>query len=299
MSAPKSMTERLLYVFSSPDRGRLAGAVLAAWADFDTLVHRAGHDTLTDPWARSAFRFLLQADSYLANGDLQQGWIALLSAQRAMLGGGSRDADRILRAAVGLRREMVKITGWRAKAIEDLICGPDGELKPNIQNEPDRVIEALALRDDQFHTTYFKILLRRRHLLQLFLVLGIGILLCVVLSLLNVLPGPFANHQNVIAAILFGALGAALSVSRGLLSTDVSAKIPAQQVGAFVVWMRPMIGATAALIALVLLYANDAFKFFAWDTAHPGVIIAVSFAAGFSERFIVGAIERIAPKSDT
>jgi hypothetical protein len=298
MSAPKSMTERLLYRFSSPDRGRLAGAVRAAWTDFDTVVHRSGHATLTDPWARSAFRFLLQADSYLADGDLQQGWIALLSAQRAMLGG-SQDPEKILRAAVGLRREMVKITGWRAKAIEDLICGADGELRPNIQNEPDRVIEALALRDDQFHTTYFKILLRRRHLLQLFLVLGIGILLCIALSLLNVLPGPFANHQNVIAAILFGALGAALSVSRGLLSTDVSAKIPAQQVGAFVVWMRPMIGATAALIALVLLYANDAFKIFAWNTTQSGVIIAVSFAAGFSERFIVGAIERISPRSDT
>src|SRR5689334_9858446 len=116
MSAPKSMTERLLYRFSSPDRGRLAGAVRAAWTDFDTVVHRSGHATLTDPWARSAFRFLLQADSYLADGDLQQGWIALLSAQRAMLGG-SQDPEKILRAAVGLRREMVKITGWRAKAI--------------------------------------------------------------------------------------------------------------------------------------------------------------------------------------
>lgn len=298
MSPPKSVSERITRFVSAPDRSRLAGAIASAWTEFDTLVHRAGHASLTDPWARSAFRYLLQADSYLANADLHQGWVALLSAQREMLAG-SPDPQRILRAAIALRREMVKISGWRAKAIEDLICGADGELRPDIQSEPGRVIDALALRDDQFHTTYFKILLRRRHLLQLFLALGTGILLCVLLALLNVLPGPFLNHQNVIAAVLSGALGAALSVSRGLLSADVSAKIPAQQVGAFVVWMRPMVGATAALIALVLLYANDAFKIFAWNTSHPGVIIAVSFAAGFSERFIVGAIERIAPKSDT
>jgi hypothetical protein len=48
--------------------------------------------------------------------------------------------------------------------------------------------------------------------------------------------------------ILAGILGAGVSVAQSLLSTDVSAKIPAQQIGSFLVWMRPAIGAAAALV---------------------------------------------------
>jgi len=83
-----------------------------------------------------------------------------------------------------------------------------------------------------------------------------------------------------------------MSVSHGLLAADVSAKVPEQLIGAFVVSMRPAIGAVAALVALVILHAKDTFKFFDWDMHNSGIVIAVSFAAGFSERFIVGAIER-------
>jgi hypothetical protein len=153
--------------------------------------------------------------------------------------------------------------GYRLAVIEDLICGPKGELRPELRSEPERVIDALTLRDKQFHTTYFRILLRRRHLLQLFAILCLGIATCLVLSYLGVLPAPFTNTKQVAAVILFGSLGAVLSVSQGLLAAGVSEKISAQRIGAFVVWMRPMIGATAALAAFVILHANSALHIFA------------------------------------
>jgi hypothetical protein len=97
---------------------------------------------------------------------------------------------------------------------------------------------------------------------------------------------------------LFGVLGACLSVAPGLLAANVSNKIPAQQIGSFVVWMRPAIGAAAALIALVLLHANETFKIFNWKVDQTGLTIAIAFVAGYSERFIVGAIERISPTDE-
>jgi len=296
-------------VFRSPERDRLAGEISDALIELDRQIQRDAPVVLTEPWARAAYRLLLQADGYLAAWNLQQGWVALHSAQRAVLTN-PNDRDSIVQAAIVLRREAEaeRITGWRLKAVKDLICEPIDELEPKRvigvpplrkDLEPKRVIDALRLRDDQFDTRYFKILLRRYHLRWVFLLLLLGIAFCLLLSFFEILPDPFTDAKRVAAVILFGALGAVVSVSLGLLSADASATIPAQQVGSSVVWMRPAIGATLALVALIILYANEKFKIIGWDTTHIGVILAFAFAAGFSERFVVGAIERISESADS
>jgi hypothetical protein len=205
------------------------------------------------------------------------------------------DKDRISREVIELRREAdtEKFTPWRALTIKDLI-GETGD-----EPELERVIHAVSLRDDQYDTTYFKIALRRRHLFQLFLLLLLGIGLCVLLSVLGKLPEPFDHPKKVALVLLFGALGAIVSVSQGLLAPNVSAKIPAQQIGSFVIWMRPAIGAVLALVALIVLFGNDKFQILHWNSDHLGVVLVFAFVAGFSERFIVGAIERIAGAADT
>jgi hypothetical protein len=283
-------------VFGSPDRDRLAGEISETWIEFDKQIQEDSPVALTKPWARATCRLLLQADGYLADRKLQQGWVALKSAQRAMLTN-PNDKDRISRAAIVLRREVEseKFSAWRSHAIKDLI----GE--PGAEPEPKRVIEALSLRDDQNNTTYFKIALRRRHLFQLFWLLLLFIGLCLLLSFLGKMPEPFNEPMKVTTVLLFGALGAIVSVSQGLLATNASAKIPAQQIGSVAVWMRPPIGATLALVALIVLYGNEKFEIFQnkWDWKHLGVILAFAFIAGFSERFVVGAIERIAGAADT
>jgi len=286
-------------VFGSPDRDRLAGAISEAWIEFDRQIQRDGPVVLTEPWARAACRLLLQADGYLADWNLQQGWVALRAAQRAMRTN-PNDKDSISRAAIMLRREAEKITGWRSNAIKDLLSEPTGEL------EPKRVIDALSLRDDQRNTTNYKILLRRRHLVHLFVLLLIGIVFCLSLSFLNILPDLLNGTKMVAAVLLFGALGGAVSVSRGLLATQVSAKIPSQQIGSSEVLMRPAIGATLALVALIILHANTKFKIFGLldldklDTSeYIGVILFFAFVAGYSERFILGAIERISQDVDS
>jgi hypothetical protein len=277
-------------VFGSPDYQRLEAAIAEAKINL-------GQQTA----ASVATQHLKKAEEYMAEWNIQQSWGALMSAQRAMLLD-PEDPDRLRRTAIMLRQEADKLSGWRARAIQDLICGPKGELLDELKKIDGaavssamgkRVIDAVALRDDSANNTYLKISLRRRSLFQLFLVISIGILSFLVLSMLQMLPPPFSDPKAVSAAILFGVLGAALSVGLGLLSADVSAKVPSQQIGAFIIWMRPGIGAVAALVGLALIYANSNLKIFAFTSTDFSVIAVVAFAAGFSERFILGAIEKI------
>lgn len=279
------------WLWRSPERSRLDGAISEA------EIALGSDDEPVEEWRRGARQHLKKARDYLNGHDFQQGWISLQTAQRKMLL--NSKGNELMLAAIELRREADKISGWRAKAITDLICDANGKLRPGIDKDPDRmrVINALSLRDDQFQTSYFKIQLRRRHLFRLFILLLAGIAATLFMSACEILPEPFNNPGLMAGVVLFGVLGAALSVARGLLVADISAKIPAQQIGAFVIWMRPAIGAAAALISFVLLNAK-AFSILDWDPKSPTVIFTVAIAAGFSERFIVGAIERIGDGSD-
>jgi hypothetical protein len=278
-------------LWKSPERNRLSGAI-------DDFAIELKHTELkstkesgpNEVWFLKSQEHLNRARDYLIDDNLHQGWAALQSAQRAFLLDPS-NPDRPQRAAISLFYELKKVSDWRADAIRALICDEKGALLKAIP--PAQVVEAVAHRDDQFQTNYFKIMLRRRHLQSLFLVLIAGLADTLILSYAGHLPDPLSNFNVVAGVILFGALGAGLSVARGLLSANISAKIPSQQLGAFVIWMRPAIGAAAALISFVLLSAK-VFRVFDWNESSAATIFTVAIAAGFSERFIVGAIERLA-----
>jgi hypothetical protein len=269
------------WLFGSIERDRLVGEISRAWIEFDDLILRESENGITEPWARCVVRNLLEAESSVLHWDLQQGWMALNAALRSLLERPGAD-EEVEAKALTLRREMVKMSGWRVKAIADLLG--DHNSKPTKAS----VIHALALRDDQSATNYFKIMLRRRHLISLFAFMSLGLLICLLLSSLNLLSPFLSNTQEIAAVFLFGILGASVSVAQSLLAQDVTAKVPEQQIGAFVVWMRPIIGGVAALLAAALLKAKPLGL-----DIHGAGILPVAFAAGFSERFIVGAVGKI------
>ena len=293
MTLPLTMRHWIRRLTGSPEYDRLVMFINDAWSDYDREVHASGPMTTTEPWARSAYMLLLRAESQLANMQIEEGWTAALAAQRAVLSN-PHNPDRIKRTAIALRREADKLTGWRAKAIQDLICTPDRDLIPIGPDQLMQVVDAVALRDDFSQNTWFKIVLRRRHLLNVFLILWLAILACWILSGVGILP-KFLGFGDVSLVILFGVLGAAVSVAQSLIYQDVSERIPTQQLGALVIWMRPGIGAAASLIVFALLNANEQFKLLGTYTREPAVVTVFSFVAGYSERFIVGALERFSP----
>ncbi len=60
-----------------------------------------------------------------------------------------------------------------------------------------------------------------------------------------------------------------MSVAQSLVAQDISDRIPTQQVGALVIWMRPGIGAAAALVVFAMLHANKYFSFLDPYTTEP------------------------------
>lgn len=302
----------LMTVFRSAEYLRLPGTISETWIDFDRAIQKAGAAAISEPWARAATRLLLDAERQLAGGELQRAWVAVSAAREAMISN-PHDHDLVCRTAIMLRREADnKISGWRAKAIRDLICdAKTGELLTELQGSADasisdalrmRVSDAVALRDDQYNTTYFKIALRRAHLLRLFILLVAGVSCVLVLAFLGYLPAPFADFHLVSGVVLLGAFGAGFSVAQNLMTEKISAKIPDQQIGAFVVWMRPVVGAAAALVSLALFQMTKSLNITGFDIMSPPIALSVAFVAGFSERFImgpIGAIERsVLPAKD-
>ena len=280
---------------STPERGRLDGAINDALIDLSL----AGRPAQEDDWRQGAGRHLAQAQRYLVDGNLQQGWCSLASANRYLILG-EKDDERRRSAATKLLKEATsgKVLDWRAEAVIALISQNEGKtLDENVVKQPMLLVQALAIRDDQFETNYFKIALRQRHLIRVAVLLVGCIAGTLGLSCWGVLPAPLNSFPLLLAVVLFGAMGAALSVARSLLKTDVAARIPAQKLGAFVVWMRPVIGAAAALVACVLLNVPG-FHIFNGNSGDPIVVLAVATISGFSERFIVGAIEDIAKDKD-
>ena len=273
---------------SSPEWKRLAGEIARTWVELDSELQKRSPSGFSEPWVRTTYTYLLQAEGHLAERDVQEGWVAVQAAQRTLISGLSD--DKLRRVALILRREAAKLSGWRAKAIEDLLRDPKDEAgdSTDFVDRKTRIIDALTLRDDYFQTNYYKIFLRRRHLRSLCAPICLALLFSLALSAWGLLPAPLDHKERLSSVLLFGVLGASVSVAQSLLSADISAKIPEQQIGAFVVWMRPAIGATAALAAVALIFGG-----FINIRADNFNVLAVAFAAGFSERFLLGAVKSV------
>lgn len=288
MAALPKLRELKRKLFGSPAHDRLKGAIADAWSQLDADVHRAPPKSVTDPWARSAYALLLRAQRHLGDWDLEQGWTAVHSARRALLSN-PHDPDRLERAAIELSREAEKITGWRAKAIADLLKKSTDASR----------LQAIALRDDFQENDWFKIFLRKRHLTTLSVILWAGVLTAIILARFEFLPEFMVKDQPLYAVVLFGTLGGAVSVAQSLLLRDISDRIPMQQMYALMVWMKPAIGAATALAVFAVLAANEQSvqKLINLNTTSPSVVAVFSFIAGYSERFLADTLNLFS-KSD-
>lgn len=278
-------------LLGSPKRDRLEDFIAAVWQE---MGGRPASTSGIEPWKLDVYNLLDAAEKDIENWQLEHAWGAVVRAHRALLKG-KNDKGQIERVAISLNHEREKVKGWRAGAIKELLCDRRGNLLTGKTLEVDRVIDALAHRDDYYQNDWHKIELRRTHLVSLFAVLLLGVLATIILSAARVLPSLLCDWRLVVMVILLGVLGAGLSVAQALLSRGLSDKIPEQYLGAFVIWMRPVIGAVAALAIFVLLKANEEPQFFTVKATDP-VIAIFAFVAGYSERFIVGALGKV---SDT
>jgi hypothetical protein len=157
--------------------------------------------------------------------------------------------------------------------------------------------EATLIRDEGFQNQYRRIEKLREHLVFLSLVLAlsmVGILLVAVL-----LPIPLTEQASfggrILAYVaLFGALGGSLSAIRSVSRSATRSRIPEQIAQGSIVAIRPLFGSAAAVAAFAFL-RSDVLTVQANSDA---ALLAVSFVAGFTERFVAAAAATLVPRSE-
>lgn len=287
-----------MYIFgwralTTPDVERLQAAKSLSWKEL--LSHCGGKKPAVDEsgWKAIACRHLESADEALNKNRLQVAWTEVKAADRAFLLD-EQDHGAYVSKARTLLNEIARFEGWPGSSIKDLLSGKDGSLLAPADLSRQAVVEAAFLRDDYFDTEYYKVRLRRRHLQQISGTMIAILCILLVCTYFKFLP-LFTDMSQLLGVILMGTLGATLSVAQALLSADLTARITSQKVAAFLVWTRPVVGAVSAVILYTLLLANTYLKIFSDGLAtRPEGIMVLALVAGFSERFIIGALGKIA-----
>jgi hypothetical protein len=286
-----------------PEAERLLSALEAA--EIELYSRRPKDETPAAAWWLVAQENLKRARNYYEETKYQVCWSQIKAAERAMLWDPTDDAG-VKSKAITLWREAEDLTSARrSKAMRDLLTDDADKTKPTptptLTTDRARIIEAMRVRDEYFDTQYFRIDLRRRHLLNLFWILTAALVCLVALTywgkveLFNGSHPTIEWRDRLLVVVLLGIIGASLSVAQSIVSSDLYTKIALQQVGAFMAWMRPAIGATAAVIAYILLMANNSLQIFTTKLSEDFSVVAVfALLAGFSERFIAGALNRVA-----
>lgn len=297
-------------------RERLEGALGAFQQELDYRQCRSERDPEGDRcWQEPAHELLVSARAALARGDAEEGWQCLSAARRLTLFGLQ---DKDLRAeADALRQEAQKIgPSWRATAITQLLelgAAPQPRSSRGVQNgnpSPSSyaVHKAMEIRDENFNNQYFKLdlLASQLKLLSLILWLAFAAFMLVLIApafeplrqlpLLGSTHGSAPDARTALLISLFGIVGASFSALLSTARIDPKGRIPERLSQHALTISRAVMGAPAALLA-VLFLQTGLLKVDGLDAANVFLILLVAFAAGFSERLVVRAVESVSGES--
>ena len=240
----------------------------------------------TSPWAEKAREKLQCARTALDYCQVQVAWGYFYEAEKLSIhlieGKNVELRDRSL--AIFDRAEE-KLSGWRKNTVRHLIGKEDPKgswaLKPD-PLEIDQVCTALQQVQDHYCDRYTEL---DQAQLQLGVLTLVGLVLSIsLLAFFYYLPG-----ELLVTATLFGGLGGTTS---GIITGAVGQSqkdIPDDVLKTWVTIIRPIVGAMAALAIVMFLQAGIV----SFGTLTNSLIFAVSFAAGFSERVLLGAVGKV------
>lgn len=256
-------------------RAELAGRLLIKTAQ--------GNDVVS-----SALSMVDQAQTALDGGKVDQAWLTYDAARRLEIE--SFDDKRLALHAASLLEESKKLTSkWRRRAIGRILEKPT-EVKPA------SLRKAMEIRDQDLENLHFKVSFFANQL-EFLSSIAAGFVGLIVLLAYN---GAFSSQLDpgdwirLIVVICYGAVGGTVSTMLSLTPKGIEPRIPVQIITGTLALARPILGATMAV-------AVDAFWRIGLITinAPPGFdYIAISFAAGFSDRLLLSAISKI-PGVDT
>jgi len=288
-------------MFPGPERKRLRSSIEVTRS---SLSYALAKGEAAGSWTVSAHNLLTAAAEEARGGDLDSGWKYLHEAGRQALYG-MEDASLQGRANALLLEAQEKLSGWRSDAVKALLLlpsrvarGRDGQdVRAAVRPMPtpelrERLYVATSIRDEHSDNVYFRNRLLRRQMLVISVAMTLLVSLFVyLLSGDRIVVGGKLIEDSLrapalLAAMSLGGIGACLSALIGFSSSSPEAKIPAHLANVIVTATRPLIGALSGVVA-ALVVASGTLK------PPGGVWLVIAFAFGFSERLVVGALDKV------
>ncbi len=303
---------RIRRIWRSSSYKRLVSAYAAYSVELDHTAKRCKQDPEADlSWASAAKELLDHVQRALDDGDIELGWQCFNAAQRMelfgleQLKGGRLEA----KAQAVLQEADAKLGSWRKSTVQDLLAQPD---KGDVTAE--QVYYASQILHEHHSNVYRRldIIGRQFRILVIVAVLaavGWGLLAPHLVESVSGVDRPEAttsevetgapesrapeipldNRALLASVALFGIMGASVSGLLSLAGATTGARIPDQLLNSWFTLTRPVVGAIAALAIHVFLLSG----LLAFGEPTLRLVLAVSFAAGFSERLVVRAAESV------
>jgi hypothetical protein len=254
-------------------------------------------------WLSNAKRLTAAAKAALEACSIDEGWKCLHAARREELFGMSNEELNAFAATLAEEakdKQKFPEGSWRRAAIareaNDALNEKDHTKKAQI------LFVATRIRDERLENIYYHFNLARHQLI----ILSLALLSLLVSGLVLVF-----NHEIQVANFmkawsgkeppkftelplsyfgicLFGAMGATVSAIMSFAKAKPGDKIPERTANALVTFARPFVGASAALIVVFALQSGLIAR---PDTIWLPFVWVMAFAAGFSERLVMRAIE--------
>lgn len=223
------------------------------------LERRPGADR-SQFWAAAAHGQLENVARCLESKDIEGGLFCLHAAQRYAVYGLNK--SELLTRTYILREEALKISSWRGEAMEALLSVPDNELTA------ERIVDAMALRDEERTNQYYRMRVVGDHLRTLLILSSFAVVALLPFVLLR---GP---ARMVALSLLFGLLGACFAAVHWLMRGKSDSRLPDT-----LVMLTPVILGGVAGMA-----GHSIYEYLVWafniTTPHLGGDLGLAFLSG-------------------
>lgn len=272
---------------------RLTASVETFEADFNDRLDRTPA-LRHSKWAKAIKSRLETVREHHRKGEIETAWRCFTSTARLELQHAGE--TELVTRAQALRQEAGAdklSSAWRSKTIQDLLDAKkiEHQLPGKIDDVRWRLSEATRIRDEDADNRYYKVALVRGQRTLLLLVLIVCILVLLGLAAAVDWNGDLADPSVGFIALVavFGALGACLSAIQSLGHASATARIPEHVASSAITITRPALGAAAALGVYAIAASGILNIALEGEEAHL-TILALAFAAGFSERLVLSAV---------
>lgn len=253
-------------------------------------------------WLGAAERSLANAQAALDAADLDGGWGAVHDAERFLVFG-MTDDELTLRATALKEETAAKLRGWRAKATANLFATAAWAMRASPEQRPgftpdqrslleQVVVQSMAVMHGHSDNIYHQLHQAGGQLRWLVWICTGLILLVLALSAWLAPADSDFGLLWVLPVAIAGALGGVVSAMYQLRRAGEE-RIPESLLQNLITSGRPLVGAASALFIYAAIQ-SELISLIDAENVTLAVAVVLGFVAGFSEKFVLGAVAKVA-----